>query len=611
MNHRAQHRRQQRAAAKGYAIPTESSARLRGRWTPDDHPDQTAEPLWSSESIGLRILSIVERSGVLPHIEKKLTGRRGRKKAVAFKTLLVAINISMYLQGRSYTRADVCAVIPGLAPKVALKLGVLDLDGNWHVPSYKSLSRTIKRLEKALHSGWLSKDCEECYDFNWYGISMFAASIPRWVRRLNEITVVIDSTSVEAWGCTKQFTKQKELEKDAFAYYRKAVLENPDLPDPELRIHALREEAKRKGLRVGRDGRIIRGRDEDARAGWATATNSRPGRYIVGYELTAAVLVQRVKWDGKNVRKFRPGAELPPFILAISVNPAGMNPGPVGVETIRKARAVFHKINRVVADRGFTLKRETFLRPLHKQKIDVVMDYTRQVVDKPEPASVGERGEPVYVHCGTILPGWISKHWRKPPKEVREDKDALAEWYSKRAQRYRYSFKGWLKDGGIKIKCPVCAGRTANKPATSASGTYSVPYTGTPGNNGACCQGMVNVSAVDADHFQKFPYGTPVWTAAYKPARAIVEGVFSDLKKKGGLSRGTCQALGIEANTMAAVASTVVHNIRVSQRHGAPETEDDSDGHDAQPDTPPVSDDTFEDDNSDTSREAPDRAPPS
>ena len=67
-------------------------------------------------------------------------------------------------------------------------------------------------------------------------------------------TIAIDSTAVESWACSKEFTKQQALEKDLYANYRKASLENPDLPEPELKRQLLAEEARRQGLQVGRDG---------------------------------------------------------------------------------------------------------------------------------------------------------------------------------------------------------------------------------------------------------------------------------------------------------------------------------------------------------------------
>ena len=607
MNRRAHNRRTQRAADKGDLPANMSHGKKNGRGTPSDHPDRAAEPLESSKYVGMRMISVVDRSGVLPAVGKLFTGRRGKKTAITYRALLVAMLLAMYTNGRSYTRADVCAAIPGMKPTVARKLGVLDDDGQWHIPKYKSVCWMIKRLERKLRWGW-DYESTRC-DLAWFAASLIRASVPRKIRRSVD-TIVIDGTAVEAFGCTKQFTKQKELERDAYANYRKASLENPQMPEPEQKKELLAAEAKKKGLRVGPDGRIIRGADEDARVGWRTATNSQPGKYYVGYELTAAVAAQSVIWNGKNAKKFKLGPEVPRYILSISMNPAGNNPGPAGVETVRAARMVAPKVNRVVADRGFTLKRETFLRVLHKEKIDVVMDYKKAVVDNHTPAVIGQRRESVFMHCGTILPRWMPKYWRKPPTELLGDGKKLTDWYNRRAALYRFSFKGWLKGGGMKLQCPQCAGRVGSGTATAASGSYSKPLRSVP-PAGECCGGQVNAAPIEVDQFQKLPYGTQIWVKAYKAPRAVVEGVFSAMKTKGGLSKGTCQALGLAANTVAATLAAVAHNIREAKAHGV--TDDDYNdcgrgGDDGRADMAPATGNPATVD--DSPRRAPDRAPP-
>ena len=575
MSRRAQCRRQQRSTDKGHLPPGTAFGKKNGRWTPSDHPDRAAEPLESAEDVGMRMISVAERSGVLPPVGKLFAGERGKKMTITYKALVVAILLAVHSVGRSYTRADVCAAIPGMKPSVARKLGILDDDGQWHIPSYKSVCWMIKRLERKLRRGW-DYGSTRC-DLNWFAASLVRASVPRKIRRSVD-TIVIDGTAVEAFGCTKQYTKQSELEKDAYANYRKASLENPDLPEPELKRELLEAEAKKRGLRVGPDGRIIRGSDEDARAGWRTATNSQPGRYYVGYELTAAVAAQSIKWNGKNAKTFKMGPEVPRFILSISMNPAGGNPGPVGVETVRAARRVAPKVNRVVADRGFTLKRETFLRVLHGDRIDVVMDYKQSVVDKAEEGVIGQRQEPVFMHCGTPIPRWTPKYWRKPSSALLADEKKLTDWYNKRAALYRYSFKGWRDWGGMQLLAPCCAGRLPRTAATAASGSYSKPLRHVP-PVGQCCGGKVNAAPVEVDQFQKLPYGTQVWQKAYGVPRAVVEGVFSSMKAKGGLAKGTCQALGLAANTIAATAAAVAHNIREAISNAVTDADYDNCGH--------------------------------
>ena len=531
---------------------------------------------------------------------------------LSWKALLVAILVAGYSRGRSYTRADVCAAIAGFSPEVARNLGVLDADGKWHVPRYKTVCRMIKRLERSLRWGWTHEDM--LYGLEWFSASLIIASVPRSIRRSVK-TIVIDGTPIEAWGCTKEFTKQKELEKDAYANWCKESLENPDMPEPELKKELLAREARKRGLRVGRDGRIIRGSDEDARAGWMTATNSRPGRYFVGYELVAGVAVVDLKWNYRNPARFKFGPAVRPYILSISVNPAGNNPGPIGVETVRRAREAAPRVNRVIADRGFTLKREKFLRELHRERIDVVMDYPKRMVERAKDVYLGERAEPAYMHCGTLLSASMPKYWRTPPKELLGDEEKLTEWYTRRWKLWRMSFKGWLNGGGMKLQQPCCAGRISSQPATAASGSYNVPLVSSP-SDGKCCAGQVNAHAPEVDHFQKVPYYTEVWHAVYGPSRAVVEGVFGDMKKKGGLSRGTCQALGLAANTIAATAAAVAHNVRQSAMpdpagingSGSDDSEDDGD----EVNMASTSDGSISgDDSPDSGRQSPDRAPPS
>ena len=604
MSTRAQRRRHHRAAAKGRLPVKVSHGKKKGRVMPSDHPDRAASPLLTTKEAGIRMTSVVDRSDVAPPIERKFTGERGRKKTIPYRALLVAMMLAMDSLGRSYTRADVCAAIVGMKSSVARELGILDEKGKWTIPSYKTVCRMFKKLEEGLLEGW--NDGETRCDLEWYAASLLRASVPRKVRRSVD-TIVIDSTAVKAFGCTSVYAKQKELEKDAYANYRKESLENPDLPDPELRAKLLAEEAERQGLRVGPDNRIIRGADEDARAGWKTATSSEPAGYFVGYELTAGVSAQSVSWNGKEATKYRLGPEYPKYILAISMNPAGNNPGPAGTETVRAARNTAKRIRRVVADRGFTLKRDTFLREMHADKLDVVMDYKQSVVATCEPTTLGQRKQPVFMHCGTPMPKWTPKYWRKPPAEILNDEEALTKWYNRRAALYRYSFHDWLKRGGMRLQCPRCAGRIGGEAATEASGSYKKPLRKVP-PAGQCCGGKVRAAPVEVDQFQKLPYGTSVWQEAYHPPRALVEGTFSAMKHKGGLSKGTCQARGLAANTMAAIAAAVAHNLREAVSHGVTEAEFEDDGPDGGQDDAPT--DVTPSNLHDGTGDEPGRAPP-
>ena len=75
---------------------------------------------------------------------------------------------------------------------------------------------------------------------------------------------------------------------------------------------------------------------------------------------------------------------------------------------------------------------------------------------------------------------------------------------------------------------------------------------------GACCGGQVSAYIDELDFHQDHPYGTPVWWKAYH-RRSVVESVIGKLKQQG-LGGDVCQALGLAANTLAAVATIVTYN---------------------------------------------------
>ena len=187
------------------------------------------------------------------------------------------------------------------------------------------------------------------------------------------------------------------------------------------------------------------------RAGWATATNKRRGHFFVGYDLHIVVPSRSIGWQG-NPRNYQVGPKVELYVLGMVLVPAGTNPGPAGYDAVMKARAIAPRIREVVADRAYTVKREKFLRPLHKEKINVVMDYPKAMVVRSDPITLGKREQPAIMNAGTIMPNWVSPdrytlpedlHGQYPPdtghegltkeqkKELREGK--LYRWLRQRA----------------------------------------------------------------------------------------------------------------------------------------------------------------------------------
>ena len=575
---RAEHRRNKRAAAAAGLTPAQHAQWQDDRRLPADHPHKAAEPIFSTKELGLRCIAVVERARVLKHLDPKFTGKRGTKRKLTVKAFLVCVLIAAYLK-RSYRRTDIVATLYGLHPAVAQALGVVDANGHMVDITYNAVIKTAKRLERLLRWGFRSGivDC----DREWFAHRMVKASVPRHIRRTVR-AVIVDGTAVDTWARTLSYGKQHDLDQDAYALHRKLVVDNPALDEPELRRESLAAAARKQGLLVGDDGRIIRGKDPDARAGYATGTAKRKARFYSGYELTVIVACRTISWQGDPAR-YQLGPHIPGYVLAMSLNPAGTNPGPIGRRAVMRARRVAPRTKDVIADRAYTVKRDSFVRPLHKRRINVTMDHPRPMITKPAAAALGKRRQPVISHCGTLIPDWTPTGQVVPPARLRRkgQEAHLEQWYNT-----RYRLYGWRRAGPVKqdrskasdrtrrrkapgravrrFACPVCAGHIAipNKPAA----TYRAPLVPGPAN-GVCCGGKVGALLEDLDQYQDCPYGTTVWKKSYA-RRPTVEAVIGKLKADEGIGNGACQALGLASYTIAAVAAVVAYNLKLSRTNG-------------------------------------------
>ena len=567
--------RRLRRVAAALGLTVEQMLAWQRRELPEDHPVDGAEPQPSDEQLGRRMIRVVERSGALEHLQRRWHKRRGRKRKITVKALLVAVELTAHLCG-SYRRSDVCAVLAGLHPATAAELGLVDSRGRPIIVKYKTVARSLRLLEWWLRLGWYSDDVR-C-DLGWITHAMVAASVPRRVRRTTT-AVAVDSTPVPGWAVPRVYTRQADLNaeakrqlkkltriaEDPDAKYRRDVVDDPDIDEPDLERRALAAAAKKLGAKIGPDGRLERGRDPDMRVGWATATAKRPAHFFVGYELTVVIACRTIAWQG-NPRHYQMGPKVTHYVLAMTLTPAGTNPGPVGCEAVMKAKEIAPNIREVIADRAYTVKRETFLQPLHRLDINVVMDYPSPMVKKTDEITLGKRKHPALSHCGTILPTWTPFEQLVPPKrltrkcETEQERQQLREerqeWYADRAES-RYRTNGRSKNGRRQLKSPVNAGRFATPGKPSPAG-YGVPLVAPDADSGESAK--VNALVEDLDFFQDHPHGTPVWYKSYH-RRSTVESVIGKLKKLG-LGIGDCQAFGLTANTLAAVAVVVVYNRR-------------------------------------------------
>ncbi len=521
----------------------------------------------------MRILNAVRRSNVASELERQIDGpasRRGPKRRISVEALLVAIIIAGYDSGRSYNRSAVVLALIGLDAAVAYELGVCTAT-KWESVTYNTIARRVKELENTLRLGWF--EGKQYRDFDWLSTRLLGASIPPAARRAIR-AAVLDETPRPMWARrTTVFENQADLERKAKEHWRK---ENPNKPIPTEGpewVAMIEAEAIRQGWEVGPDGRLIHGKDLEARMGWATATSGLPAGYYVGYGLTLLIACQEALWSG-NPYKLTLGDEIPLYILALSVKPAGTNSGPVGRDVVKSGRTNAPNLNDVTADRGYTPKIDTFVRPLQELGINITRDYKVAVTRKPKTITVGATKRTktsVHVHCGTFLPHWITTYWEKPPaRYLRPDKKKeLAAWYALRAKLLRFADRGYFRTktgkitGDKRIQCPHCAGFCDDPTAPPRS--YEHPPLAKPGTT-RCCGGVVTIKLEQLSDYQLIPYGTPAWQTAYG-RRNLVETVNSMFKPEKGREIGRCQAFGLAANTMASIALAVAHNLKETVKH--------------------------------------------
>ena len=234
------------------------------------------EPIFSSVAMAMVCLHVVHRSGVLPILEARLSSHRGQKSIVTVEALLLAALLAAWKRS-SYRRADLCAVLNGLDPRVAVYLGLCDSHG-LIIVSYDVVDKQILRLEELLyseHEKRLAGEEGHCFDMQWLADKLVMASIPPevlpWIR-----SAIVDSSAYPTYGKVRDFTieegQRRKLPKDVFAEHRKKVLEDPDLKEPKGK----RRKAPKKP-KIGQfnsKGRLIRSHDPHATGGHRSATSS-------------------------------------------------------------------------------------------------------------------------------------------------------------------------------------------------------------------------------------------------------------------------------------------------------------------------------------------------
>ena len=573
MKLRAAHRRAARSTARlGEAYEAQQVL-------PSDYPSFGEEPLTSPKSVGMRMLTFLRGCDEVSYLQERLNGevsdgherrllgkRRGQTSAVTVEMVLLAVLVCAQVH-KSFRRTDLLRTLIGLHEDVARKVGLIDGDGILFVPSYKAFAHQVLRLEEVLREGWAVQTgwfaTVHC-DLRWFVQTLIKASIPRKMRRMIR-HVAVDGTAVYSWGTWRRGVTQQDIDTEPVAVAQKmSVEENTDkIPEPDLEELWNEHRASGREVPFGRDGRPRYGHDLDATIGYKSGNDDGDAGLFMGFDLHLAVAAPTVLSSIGRLHSAEL-AHVPAFVVGMSLDPAGTDCGPISARIVLEAREACPKIDSATADRGVTTKRESFLRTLHQNGVDVHMDYKEYLKTGPKGGTLGKREEEVTIHVGTFL----SEHmpdalWVPPSRLLKEgQEEKLAKWYEDRAQLWGLSSKRTYSDGRRQFRLPAAAGRVATSPATAASPRgHSVPYIG-PHNARATVTAQVD----ELDLWQPHPWGTRAWHDVYHTARNAVERVNGMLKGKAALKRGTCQAFGIAANSLYALALIVCHNLRLAAK---------------------------------------------
>ena len=492
------------------------------------------------------LVALLARSTELQALTARLRSHPGPASRLHPLVLFTAV-VLQAVKGGDYLRTEICERINGLDSRLWHEYEMCDRHERTPV-TYNMVEQQIRRIEKICGD---SVDDAECGFWSRLSSELLGLSIPQ--ARLNKATAVaVDQTAFPTHYRTTDFRRQADIDK--------AFKATGALPD---------------GVIVGSEGKMVRCKDPDARAGHRSASTAAGGKAtpFVGYKVNEGVLVDEVGWWGRpEANPLNPKDKWPPYVASVSVVRASADPGPACADLVWSALRIAPHINDVLADRGITNCTETFNRPLHQQKINVTMDYKNMprtqisAATKMTLKSVGKRNkQTLYVAMDGLYPLWTPKQFLKFPEGLTED--AARDWYEKRA-RFRWVSNKTRPGGRKQFCCPQHAGKVVTTAKTRGRGrppANVVTLHLDPEEYEWCCEGSVVLGVEDLDTFQQIPYGTTAHAKSYG-RRNQIENVFSIARARGGFTPHSCRARGLGAHLIPALTIAVASNRHFAQQ---------------------------------------------
>ena len=554
--------RRQLAAQNGQTgrEPADLTPRL-----PDDFPNESKRnpqnrapqyPKTADKRLARRIVRMLESTTVVQEVDRFHRGHPGQKSRISTKALLLGMVLAAYETGR-YLRSDICSYLNGLEHRLGVELGLWTWSTRDPV-TYTMSQKQSKRLETAIFEARYSSN-DQPRSIDWFMDGLFSDTIPNQAKA-TITTGSLDWTPIRGWAVPRDFRIEEEVRKE----------QEPE-DTGEIGTLNLRD-------------RLIRSADGEALGGHSTATNKTSAGPFTGYNGHIIIPARGATWNG-NPYNLTLGPLPPKYVPHGRAIPANNDNALNGLHAVLVALDTFPNLKEIIADKGYTIYGEAFVRPLHRMGINVVMDYKNAHQKIIKTVTIGPEGEEqvLLLHCGTFLVEWTPERFWIPPQDLTGEK--LAEWYAERA-KYRWTPIGKPdKNGAIRFRCPQCDGRVKTNAKTrirSKRSQRKAPYAATIDQE-HCCQGTLTIPVENLDTYQHIPFGTPAWKKRYG-GRMQIENLNSLVKNDGGLEDGWCRALGQAAHNFGLLALLIAHNLRQPNNF-----DHDNEPHSEQPPTPTTS----------------------
>lgn len=472
-----------------------------------------------------RAQDLAYRSGLLPHVRVAMHKSTGAPRYFTAEALLVGLIAHSLLQ-RSGLVTDIARTFATLAPSQRRDVGL----GKRPV-THRMVDHAINRL-----LDYLEHDPGETALLSF--CNQVLASSAQAAPCTQTGAVAIDSTDYEAYARRRSWASRIDSDSDALP---------AESPVPRRFVN------ERGWPRVGPDGRLQHTVDPDARDGYRSGHNGRPGEVFCGYDLHLAATIPT---------KDHP--YVPTLIVGMNLAPAGSHKGHAGIALLDALRdparpAVRQAVHEVVADRGYSYcTAPTWIHPLWARSIEPTSDLhpnQRGAHPGPTPGTIWLDG----TLFSDALPETFRNLGSFTIGLTKQARTALHDEYDKQAQWAFVPHGKRQRNGRQRLKGPALAAQV-RCPNYSPSMRLPLdrPTTSCPPGTDCACGKTLTIGPDDyAATQQRLVWGTLKWGRSYY-RRNRVESANAELKHhRQALRRGFTRVLG-QAKTSLLLAFAIL-----------------------------------------------------